>query len=84
MKLFSEIKILFAVYFRYVNDTCALFRNKKDFEEYLIKLNDIQPSLKFISEKEKNKRLPFLDVYVEHTKTGYEASVYRKPTFIVQ
>ena len=38
----------------------------------------------FTSEKEKNKCLPFLDNYVEHTKTSYETSVYRKPTFTCQ
>ena len=54
-------------------------------EEYLIKFNGIQPSLKFTSEKEKNKCLLFLDVYVERTKTGYETiNVYCKPTFIDQ
>ena len=35
-------------------------------------------------EKEQEKCLPFLDVYVEKTDVGLETSVYRKPTFIGQ
>ena len=41
-------------------------------------------SLKFTFEKEKNNCLPFLDVNVERTATGFETSVYRKPTFTGQ
>ena len=42
---------------------------------------ELHPSLKFTFEKEKNNCLPFLDVNVERTATGFETSVYRKPTF---
>ena len=73
-----------AVYFRYVDDTFALFQNQKQSEEYVIKLNGMHPSLKFTSEKEKSKCFPFFHVYVEHSKTGYETSVNRKPTFTSQ
>ena len=73
-KLFLKI-IKTAVHFRYADDIFVLFRNEKEFEENLIKLDGMHPSLKFTSEKEKNKYLPLLDVFVEYTKTGYEISV---------
>ena len=79
-KLFSEISKP-AVYFRYVDDTFAIFRNEKDSEEFLTRLNDLHSSLRFTFEKEKNNSLPFLDVHVERTKTNYKTSVYGKSTF---
>ena len=82
-KLFSEISKC-DVYFRYVDDTFAIFRNEKDSEEFLTRLNDLHSSLRFTFEKEKNNSLPFLDVHVERTKTNYETSVYRKPMFTGQ
>lgn len=82
-KLFSDMPKP-SVYFRYVDDTFAIFRNEKESEEFLIKLNDLHSSLKFTFEKEKNNTLPFLDVCVERMKTGYVTSVYRKPTFTGQ
>ena len=42
-KLFSEISKL-AVYFRYVDDTFAIFRNEKDSEEFLTRLNNLRSS----------------------------------------
>ena len=50
----------------------------------LTKLNFLYPSLKFTFEKEKDKCLPFLNVHVERTDTGFETSVYRKPNFTGQ
>ena len=78
-KLFSEISKP-AVYF-YIDDTFAIFRKEKDSEKFLTRLNDLHSLLQFTFEKEKNNFLPFLDVHVERTKTNYETSVYRKPTF---
>ena len=71
-------------YFRYVDDTFAIFDHEAEADEFLTKLNYLHPSLKFTFEKEKGKCLPFLDVYVERTDIGFETSVYRKPTVIVQ
>ena len=82
-KLFSEISKP-VVYLRYVDDTFAIFRNEKDSEEFLTRLNYLHSSLRFTFEKEKNNSLPFLDVHFKPTKTNYETSVYRKPTFTGQ
>ena len=80
-KLFSQTQKP-PTYLRYVDDTFAIFDHKAEPHEFLIKLNCLHSSLKFTFEKEKDKCLPFLDVYVEKTDIGFETSVYRKPTFI--
>ena len=71
-------------YFRYVDDTFAIFDHEAKADEFLTKLNCLHPSLRFTFEKEKEKRLSFFDVYVEKTDVGLETSVYRKPTFTGQ
>ena len=60
------------------------FAMKKESENFFKQLNCLHPSLKFTFEKEKNNCLPFLDVNVERTVTGFETSVYKKPTFTGQ
>ena len=82
-KLFSQTQKP-STYFRYVDDTFAIFDHEAEADEFLTKLNCLHPSLKFTFEKEKEKCLPFLDVYVERTDAGLETSVYRKPTFTGQ
>ena len=79
-KLFSQTQKP-PTYFRYVDDTFAIFNHEAEANEFLTKLNCLHPSLIFTFEKEKDKCLPFLDVYVERTDIGFEISVYRKPTF---
>ena len=77
-KLFSQTQKP-PTYFRYVDDTFAIFDHEAAADEFLTKLNCLHPSLRFTFEKEKS--LPFLDVYVERTDIGFEITVYRKPTF---
>ena len=79
-KLFSQTQKP-PTYFRYVDDTFAVFDHEAEADEYLTKLNCLHSSLKFTFEKEKGNCLPFLDVYVERTDSGFETSVYRKPIF---
>ena len=82
-KLFSQ-KSKPSTYFRYIDDTFAMFCNEEESENFFKQLNCLHPSLKFTFEKEKNNCLPFLDINVERTVTGFETSVYRKPTFTGQ
>ena len=82
-KLFSQMQKP-PTYFRYVDDTFAIFDHEAEADEFLTKLNCLHPSLKFTFEKEKGKCLPFLDVYVERTDVGLETNVYCKPTFTGQ
>ena len=72
------------VYFRYVDDTFAVFNNEKDCNTFFIQLNSLHPSLRFTCGKESNHSLPFLDVLVERHVSEFLTSVYRKPTFTGQ
>jgi len=82
-KLFNAIdKPLF--YFRYVDDTFAIFNSESECNHFLRELNSLHPSLNFTQEMEDNNRLPFLDVLVEKTENRFLTSVYRKPTFTGQ
>ena len=80
-KLFSQTQKP-PTYFRYADDTFAIFDYEAEEYEFLTTLNCVHPSLRFSFEKE--KCLPFLDVYVKRTDVGLETSVYRKPTFTGQ
>ena len=82
-KLFSQ-KSKPSTYFRYVDNTFAMFCNEKELDNFFKQLNCLHPSLKFTFEKEKNNCLLFLNVNMERTATSFETSVYRKPTFIGQ
>ena len=50
-------------------------------DTFLKRLNGLHTALHFTFEKEENNSLPFLDVSVEKSDTGFLTSVYRKPTF---
>ena len=82
-KLFSQTQKP-PTYFRYVDDTLAIFDQEAEAGEFLIKLNCLHPSLKFTFEKENDKCLPFLGVFVERTDIGFETGVYQKSTFTGQ
>ena len=72
------------VYFRYVDDTYTIFKTEAECDIFLKHLNSLHPALQFTFEKEENDSLPFLDVLVEKSNTGFLTSVYRKPTFTGQ
>ena len=77
VKLFNIAKRP-SVYFRYVDNTFAIFNNKEDCNTFLIHLNSLHPSLHFTYGKESNHSLPFLDVLVERHDSEFLTSVYRK------
>ena len=60
-KLFFQTQKL-PTYFRYVDDSFAIFDDEAEADEFLIKLNCLHPSLEFTFEEEKEKCLPFLNV----------------------
>ena len=82
-KIFLNVKKSF-IYYRYVDDTFAVFENEDGCEKFLSSLNSLHSSLRFTFKKELNSSLPFLDVLVEKHKTGFITSVYKKPTFTGQ
>ena len=69
------------VYWRYVDDTFAVFDDQVRRSEFEVHLNSLHPSLKFTSEDEQDNTLPFLDVEVHKSDDGFLTKVYRKPTF---
>jgi len=71
-------------YFRYVDDTFAVFNNQDDCNTFLSHLNSLHPSLRFTHEKEFNHSLPFMDVLVERLGSEFSTSVYWKPTITGQ
>ena len=70
-KLFSQTQKT-QTYFRYVDNTFAILDHEAEANEFLTQLNCLHPSFRFILKKEKEKFLPFLDVYVERTDVGFE------------
>jgi len=71
-KLFNFANRLLA-YFRYVDDTFAVFNNEDDCNTFLSHLNSLHPFLRFTHEKEFNHSLPFLDDSAQnfqHQSTG--------------
>ena len=43
-------------------------------------MNDVEPTIQFTLEREKEGRIPFLDVVISRTEEGLKFSVYRKST----
>ena len=76
-KLFDKISKP-KIYYRYVDDTFALFQDEVDSETFLTNLNSLHTLLKFTSEKEVNQSLPFFDVLVTKSTNNFTTSVYRK------
>ena len=72
------------VYFRFVDDTFAIFGSELDCDHFKEKLNLPHPALKFTVEKEQKNSLNFLDVLVEKDGNGFLNRVSRKSTFTGQ
>ena len=70
-----------AQYYRYVDDTFLLFRNKEHATQFLDYCNDQHPSIHFTMETEFDNKLPFLDVNVYRHNDRFYTSVFRKPSF---
>ena len=69
------------LYKRYVDDSFVLFKSGSHIELFLDYLNSQLSSIKFTHETERNGCLPFLDVHVKKTETGFDTILYRKHTF---
>ena len=79
-KLFSRVQKP-TIYFQYVDNTFAIFKQEGDVDNFLVTFNRLHPALKFTFGKEHDGELPFLNILIERTELGFETSVYRKPTF---
>ena len=50
-------------YFRYIGNILLIYPQELNSKRITDRLNDIEPSIKFIYELESNNTLPFLDSY---------------------
>ena len=65
---------------RYVDDICTAVR-EDSVQEFQDHINSIEPSIKFTSELEFERKLAFLDTEITHHKDGsMSTNVYRKKT----
>ena len=66
---------------RFVDDVFSILPEYLNTNEFLAKLNDFNPNIKFTVEVENNGQLPFLDVLLLRNSSNYlDFKVYRKPT----
>lgn len=68
-------------YYRYVDDTFALFGDEHEAIKFFDQLESLHLSLGFTVEKDSYGSLLFLDVFVERSGDVFSTSVYQKPTF---
>ena len=67
-------------WFRKADDTVTAIRNDH-IDPFFTFLNSLHPSIQWTMEREKDGRLPMLDVLIEKKEDGsLEFDVYRKPT----
>jgi hypothetical protein len=71
------------VWYRYVDDTFLLLKDKNNAIEVLEWLNVQHRNIKFTCEFENDNKLPFLDVLVRKKGSSNEfvSTLYRKKTF---
>ena len=70
------------IWFRYVDDTFTLFKNKNDALSFLYYLNGRHNNIKFTTEFEQNDEIPFLDILLKRNlDSSISTSIYRKKTF---
>ena len=67
-------------YKRYVDDVFCLVDDEIQADSFLQFLNIQHTNIKFTTEKENDKALPFLDIFIQNTELGIITSVYKKPT----
>ena len=70
------------VWFRYVDDTFTLFRNKDTAIKFLHYLNSRHDNIQFTIEFENDQQIPFLDVSIKRLdNNSFSTSIYYKKTF---
>ncbi|KAJ8951717.1 hypothetical protein NQ318_012567 [Aromia moschata] len=88
-KFETEVKDKFEyfprVWFRYVDDIFAVFDTKAiSLDNFVAKLNNRFPTIKFTYDVEHNEQLPFLDVLViknSENKLEFDRTLYNSTTF---
>ena len=79
--LLPSIKPAGMFWFRYVDDIFTLWDDKwGPFGDFLDKLNNLAPTIKFKAEWEDKGNIPFLDILICRNNGDLCFTVYRKPT----
>ncbi|CAF4585684.1 unnamed protein product [Rotaria socialis] len=70
-----------SVFYRYVDDIFMIFHGtQREIDLFVKFMNNIEPTIKFTLEIQKENKLPFLDVMIERNNLELITYVYRKPT----
>ena len=65
-----------------MDDIICVFDNEHDSTMFFEYLNQQHPNIKFTTETEKDKKLPFLDILIDNSDhSSIKTSVFRKSTF---
>ena len=79
MDRLKQLGVVFWI--RYVDDIFVILKSSTNAMEVEKFLNSIHQNIKFTTENEKNRKLPFLDVLVINKHGRLHTEMYRKPTF---
>ena len=67
-------------HFRYIDDILIFLPQNIKIEDIAEKLNNIEPSINFTTEKESNNTIPFLDILIIQPQNSITFKVYCNPT----
>ena len=66
---------------RYVDDIFAVFESESGANAFYSYLNTRHENIKFTFEKEKDSKLPFLDILINNDESDLQTSVFHKKTY---
>ena len=69
------------LYRRYLDDIFAAFESESDADKFYSYLNTRHENIKFTFEKEKDNKLPFLDILINNNESDLQTSVFHKKTY---
>ena len=75
----TNVKPIF--YKRYLDDIFAVFESESDADAFYSYLNTRHENIKFTFEKEKDNKLPFLDILINNNESDLQTSVFHKKTY---
>ena len=75
----TNVKPVF--YKRYVDDIFAVFESDSDTDAFYSYLNTRHENIKFTFGKEKENKLPFLDIFINNNEFDLQTLVFHKKTY---
>ena len=79
IKQATNVKTIF--YKRYMDNIFAGFESESDGDAFYSYLNTRHENIKFTFEKEKDNKLPFLDILINNNESDLQTSVFHKKTY---